>query len=351
LAQKQHFSILDGLRGVAALAVVVMHVTAPFSMHALPHGALAVDFFFVLSGFVVAFAYEDRLRSTMTFLEFCKARVFRLHPLIAAGMVFGAAGYVIKLHGSGTNLLPILTALTFGLLLIPTNALAGINASSHPLDTPAWSLLDEYLVNAAYAAIVKFLSNLALAVVIAVGALLVVASSATHHTVAVGNTLGDWPLGVARVIFPFFAGVAIYRAWRAGLLVKIRWPFMLLAMLIVVIFATPASWEWETASVLIAFPLIVAAGAHDRIGPRTRALALQAGRISYPIYILHYPFIPLFSHFARMKHLEGAALYGWLALEVCVMLAFAIAMTLLFDEPLRRWLSKGHLTKVVPTRA
>ena len=63
---KPHYDILDGLRGVAALMVILYHVFECFDWTPLPHGYLAVDFFFVLSGFVIGYAYDGRWREGLT---------------------------------------------------------------------------------------------------------------------------------------------------------------------------------------------------------------------------------------------------------------------------------------------
>src|ERR1700744_3037299 len=95
LQTKQHFEILDGLRGVAALAVVTFHfmewVYFDYSKNFIGHGFLAVDFFFCLSGFVIGYAYDDRI-GKMGILEFFKSRLIRLHPLVIIGSVIGLLG-------------------------------------------------------------------------------------------------------------------------------------------------------------------------------------------------------------------------------------------------------------------
>ena len=83
---KNHYDILDGLRGVAAVLVVVFHLFESFTggnhlIQVINHGYLSVDFFFVLSGFVVGYAYDDRW-GKMTIGGFFKRRIIRLHPMV-----------------------------------------------------------------------------------------------------------------------------------------------------------------------------------------------------------------------------------------------------------------------------
>src|SRR5690242_20549587 len=89
---RQHFPALDGLRGVAALAVVVFHfmemVIGNYSQLFIGHGWLAVDFFFCLSGFVIGYAYDDRI-GAMGLRKFARVRLIRLHPMVVFGSVLG----------------------------------------------------------------------------------------------------------------------------------------------------------------------------------------------------------------------------------------------------------------------
>src|ERR1700710_2350874 len=95
LQTKSHYEILDGLRGVASLLVVAFHVFETFNggsrfKQIINHGYLAVDFFFLLSGFVVAYAYDDRW-GKMSQWEFYKRRLIRLQPMVIMGSIIGAA--------------------------------------------------------------------------------------------------------------------------------------------------------------------------------------------------------------------------------------------------------------------
>ena len=96
LASKPRYEILDGLRGIAALMVVIFHLFETYSKGAafqiVNHGYLAVDFFFVLSGFVVGYAYDDRW-DKMTTWGFFKRRLTRLHPMLVMGTLIGGCFY------------------------------------------------------------------------------------------------------------------------------------------------------------------------------------------------------------------------------------------------------------------
>src|SRR5882762_5908334 len=95
LDSKNHYPILDGLRGVASVIVIVFHVFEAFTggnkfVQIINHGYLAVDFFFLLSGFVVAYAYDDRWGKITTW-DFYKRRLVRLQPMVIMGSLIGAA--------------------------------------------------------------------------------------------------------------------------------------------------------------------------------------------------------------------------------------------------------------------
>src|SRR5450631_2286933 len=106
LAAKPHYPILDGLRGVAAILVVAFHIFETHSTSHLDqiinHGYLAVDFFFLLSGFVVGYAYDDRWGRMSTW-EFIKIRLVRLHPLVILGTLIGAICFWFDSYTNGSQ--------------------------------------------------------------------------------------------------------------------------------------------------------------------------------------------------------------------------------------------------------
>lgn len=149
---KPHYELLDGLRGVAALLVIWYHVFEGFATSPvdqwLNHGYLAVDFFFILSGFVIGYAYDDRWKSTMDVKGFFKRRLIRLHPMVVMGAVLGAVTFCIQgceqWDGMQVAVSSVLLAILLNFFMIP--ALPGAapevrgNGEMFPLNGPAWSL-------------------------------------------------------------------------------------------------------------------------------------------------------------------------------------------------------------------
>src|ERR1700678_2635783 len=178
---KEHFEVLDGLRGSAAFLIVIFHVfnysfgfRGPFAL--VHHAYLAVDFFFALSGFVVAYAYDDRW-TRMSVLQFFRIRLIRLHPLVLIGATLGLLGYLLdpfsKMMNRGPLSMLLLAYLTC-LLLLPSPPVAGRHNESQALNGPAWSLMQEYLGNIAYALVLRRLRTVTLAIILGLSGLLLV---------------------------------------------------------------------------------------------------------------------------------------------------------------------------------
>lgn len=367
LATKPHFHILDGLRGVAAITVVIFHTfeayaeSSVFKQH-LNHGYLAVDFFFLLSGFVIAFAYDDRW-PRMTQGEFYKRRLIRLQPMVVLGTLLGAALFYTQ---SGTVFpliaatplwkLALLTLIGCTLLpIVPSMDIRGWQ-EMHPLDGPAWSLLFEYLANLLYALGLRKLSNRALAVVVFLSGCFL-----THYLLfgPRGDVIGGWSIdrtqlhiGFLRLLYPFFAGILLQ---RLGKRIQIPHTFPICSILLVAALAFPRlggphhlwlNGLYESICILVVFPLIVAtaAGAGLAGAPPTRP-AKFLGDISYPLYITHYPLIYLYTAWTIQNHIppaEGA----WVgALLLLTAIAIAYASLKLYDEPLRAWLTRRFLAR------
>src|ERR1700712_2579268 len=157
LPSKRHFAALDGLRGVAALAVVLFHfmemVIGSYSKLFIGHGWLAVDFFFCLSGFVIGYAYDDRV-GAMGFWPFFKVRLIRLRPLVVLGAVLGLITLYVdpfRVGPLGYSAGRVAFMFLASIFLIPYPTMQELGSCLFSLNSPAWSLFWEYVANIVYA--------------------------------------------------------------------------------------------------------------------------------------------------------------------------------------------------------
>ncbi|RZK30577.1 MAG: acyltransferase [Hymenobacter sp.] len=369
LATKPHYPILDGLRGVAALMVVAFHLMeAHATSHQdqlINHGYLAVDFFFLLSGFVIGYAYDDRW-GKMSVGDFFRRRLVRLQPMVVIGMVVGALFYYFQSSGlwpaiAQTPVWKMLLVMALGCFMLPVPLALDIRGwhETYPLDGPGWSLMFEYIANVLYAVLVRRFSNLVL------GVLVVLSAAALLHftlTSPEGDVVGGWSLepeqlriGFTRMLFPFFGGLLLFRTVRPG---RVQHAFFWSSLLVVAVLALPrigdAAHPWqnglyEALSIILIFPLIVFLGASgELVSAGTTKACRFLGDISYPIYITHYPLVYtytawVYNHKVSVKNGLPVAIPVFLAA-----VALAYACLKLYDEPVRKWLQKKLQTNSKP---
>ena len=367
LKTKSHYEILDGLRGVAAVMVVIFHTFEAYAdgnpfKQIINHGYLAVDFFFLLSGFVIAYAYDDRW-TRMTQWDFYKRRLIRLQPMVIIGNLIGAALFYFQVGPAfplvaSTPAWKVVAVMFVGFTMIPLLPSMDIRGwqEMHPLDGPAWSLFYEYVVNILYAMGLRKLSRRALGILVLLSAALLI------HVVVFGprgDVIGGWAvdrqqltIGFARVFYPFFAGILLM---RLGKRIHIRQSFAVCSLLLILIFSLPRFgggahlWEnglYEAFCIIVLFPLIVAIGAGDSVsGAFSNRLCKFFGEISYPLYITHYPLIYVYTAWVgrdKVPALQGAFV-GALLLVTAIAIAYACLK--LYDEPVRAWLARRFLQR------
>jgi peptidoglycan/LPS O-acetylase OafA/YrhL len=357
---KPHYAILDGLRGVAAILVVIFHL---FEAHTLGdhqnqiinHGYLAVDFFFMLSGFVVGYAYDDRW-GTMTVKEFVKIRLIRLQPMVVVGTLVGAALFYAQDSGLFPHIheVPLwhfLLILAIGVTLIPVLPSMDIRGwgELHPLNGPGWSLFYEYLANFLYAVWIRRWSNLALGVWVGVSALAVIWLTVFGPA---GEVSGGWSLdaeqiriGLTRVMFPFFGGLLLSRTAR---LVRIPNAFIWCSLFLLLILCWPRvggpdklwlNGVYESVCILIVFPIIVYMGAGGVVkGAGMQKVCTFLGAISYPIYITHYPLIYSYTAWVVDHKVSMGDGWPWGLATLAASLLLAYGSLKFYDEPVRKWL-------------
>ena len=370
---KPHYVLLDGLRGVAALLVIWYHVFEGYAfagggtIESINHGYLAVDFFFILSGFVIGYAYDDRWSKSLTMKDFFKRRLIRLHPMVVMGVVLGVITFCIQgsVQWDGTHVATsmIMLSVLCSLFFIPALPGAGYevrgNGEMFPLNGPSWSLFFEYIGNILYALFIRRLSTKALGVlVVLLGAGLT--AFAAFDVSGYGNIGVGWTLdgvnflgGSLRMLFPFTMGLFLSRIFKP---MKVRGAFWICSAVLLALFSVPYLEGMEPVSmnglyemfcVIVVFPILIWLGASGSTTDKNSTRICKfLGDISFPLYIIHYPFMYLFYAWLIEKQLFTLG-ETW-QVVLCVYIGSVVVAYLclkLYDEPVRRWLSKKFLAK------
>lgn len=342
---KPHFPILDGLRGTAAILVVIFHLFEGYdpslASHPMRHGYLAVDFFFLLSGFVVGYAYDDRWER-MSLWEFIKIRLVRLHPLVVLAVIIGAIGYWLDPFIPHANLLKLLGVMLISFTLLPSPDLRGWG-ETHSLVGPCWSLLQEYIANLIYGLFGRKMSNVVLGILVAISGIALTAVAVRRGDVGTGWSYETFWIATVRMMYPFFAGLLLFRLRK---MIRIPMAYTICSLALVLLFCMPYlqyNGLYEAACIIIAFPLVVAAGAGGEIKGRWKKLCDFSGAISYPIYILHYPFIYIYTEWIYTQKPPASQVLPVAIGLFGLFIALAYASLKLYDEPVRAWLKKKVL--------
>ncbi|HEY4785150.1 MAG TPA: acyltransferase [Bacteroidales bacterium] len=360
---KSHYEILDGLRGVAAVMVVIFHLFETFSggnhlKQIINHGYLAVDFFFVLSGFVIGYAYDDRW-GKMTLKGFFKRRLIRLHPMIIMGMVIGAIGFYFSASSivfpgiSEVAVWKMLLTMIIGFTLLPVPPSMDIRGwgEMHPLDGPAWSLFFEYVANILYALFLRKFSNRVLSVFVFIAGCALIHLAVTSPN---GDVIGGWSIepsqiriGFTRLLYPFFAGLLLSRICKPG---QIKHAFLWCTLLVITVLSIPRVggnehlWMnglYDSLSIIFIFPLIVYMGASGEVKGKFGSMICKFfGNISYPLYIIHYPLIYIFTAWVADNKISMIEAWPVALLLLSSSMAIAYACYKIYDVPLRKWLAK-----------
>lgn len=365
---KPHYALLDGLRGVAALLVVWYHVFEGFQFAGnkpvidfINHGYLAVDFFFILSGFVVGYAYDNRWGKTLTLGGFFRHRLIRLQPMVIMGAVIGAASFLLSgmERWDGTHATLWLTFLAFvcGCLMLP--ALPGMprevrgNGEMFPLNGPCWSLFFEYIGNIVYALLIRRLSTRLLAVLsfalCCALAWFAVTDQSGYGSIGVGWTVDRTNIlgGSLRMLCPFTMGLLLSRIFKP--IHYARGAFWISAALLLAIFHVPYIYSdgalslngmFEAACIIAVFPLVVWYAASGKTTDITSTRICRfLGDISYPLYIVHYPLMYAF-YMWLIKTRQYTLHETWPAALAAVTASIILAWLCLklYDMPVRKWL-------------
>jgi peptidoglycan/LPS O-acetylase OafA/YrhL len=346
--QKQHYPILDGLRGVAAILVVIFHLVEShfhdFSVHPIHHGYLAVDFFFLLSGYVVGYAYDDRW-ATMNLWTFFKIRLIRLHPLVIVASILGAIGFWFDPYTGGqqtTSFLKLIGVMLISFTLLPAPDVRGWG-ETHPLVGPFWSLFQEYIANVIYGVFGQKMSKIVLFVLVFISAVALTVAATQRGNVATGWSYETFWFAVVRMMFPFFGGLLLF---RLGYILKVPMAFTVCSLSLITLFCLPyfpINGLYESACIIIAFPIIVSMGVGGEIEGKAAKVCAFLGDISYPIYVTHFPIIYIYYAWVDKEKPLFEQAFPIAVGAFIIMLLIAYFAMILYDMPVRKWLKNKYL--------
>lgn len=373
---KPRYDILDGLRGIAAICVLVSHLFEAIAFangdaeQNFFHGFLAVDFFFILSGFVMGYAYDNRWKdssvkiegSTMGFWGFCKRRLIRLHPMAMMGCCLGLLAFAIQgftdWNGAVIPMSQIALCFFLGLLMLPSPANVEVrgNTEIFPLNGPHWSLFFEYCGSILYALFLRKLPTKWLRVWVVVAGIFLVINGIWQGEGTIGYGWSSEPNnmmgGALRLLFGYPLGLLLARLFREKKPGTLQLPIFAISALVLVALLivpslstltnfTPANPLYQCFCAIVAFPAIVWFGARGVVSGIGKNIAVYLGRLSYPLYAIHYPLIYLYIHWINTnQHPFGQQ--AWCTPVAITIVAITIATICFrfYDEPLRRWLNK-----------
>jgi peptidoglycan/LPS O-acetylase OafA/YrhL len=357
--KREVFDNLDAMRGLLCMLIVYWHAsTLP---HIEPHLSMnvTVDLFFVLSGFVVAYAYADRMPQLGGW-RLILIRVIRLYPLFLLGFVISiiAALLIGRGNGPGQSLLDLWP--NAFMLPLPPDATQWAPFDVvffYPLNLPGWSLTAEMLINVVFAVLwAKFRLGIApLSIMVAIAAAVMIAMSFSYGHLDLGWGWGPgWTIAPglpARVAFGFPVGVLLYRLYARGVRAPRVSGLLLLALLAAsVLLVRPSDAfrpYWDVFYVIALCPLFVWFGASAVNGRLGRWLGVVSARVTFAVYAIHFPIAWFLKHWVR--EWGGPVTpddYLWFfGLVTVVSVLASWAADAFYDQPVRRFLTRTLLSR------
>jgi peptidoglycan/LPS O-acetylase OafA/YrhL len=339
--QKDRLYTLDAMRGIAALAVLGLHIGEVMQIHTFHYAYLAVDLFFMLSGFVLARSYEHKLAKSLSARRFMEMRLIRLFPMFFLGVCFGVFRVVGQIATHDANALsPATAVISFGLnaLMLPSYTL---QADLFPFDPPAWSLFFELIINAVFCmALYRFRTLFLLFLSFVLGVLFIV----TIYYVGNGHFGPQWntaALGVLRVSFCFPAGMLIARFYKAKHKRPSVWSIVLLVVLTLILVAdmpTDFDWIYDSAAIFIAMPALLWLGAKNELPKWLEPVGDVLGEVSYPLYAVHYPLLQVVAYLL-VRRLHFSTEFTAIGFAGAVVI-FSFLLAKFADLPIRKWISR-----------
>ena len=339
------FHTLDALRGVAAIAVLLFHAGFVYGSSGPAEGQIAVDLFFVMSGFIIAHRYDRDFARGLGVGRFTVLRLVRLYPLFLLGLSVGVLPQLVEIVAGVADTCRVAILETFGLgvAMLPSTLALPRLPTVYPLNYAAWSLALEIAVNIGYAATFGFWTIRRLAALVSFAICALVACVVYYGTLNVGFDWDNAPGGLARVLFGFPLGVLMFKLHRREPFTsRVAWWVPIALAIAVFAFDAPVAkpW-WELIAVVVLVPTIAAAAISVEPPRAARAACATLGILSYALYSLHAPFVGVFLRLQTHLGFDPTARSFGAALAFTVLLlAFCLVAEGAYDRPARRWLSR-----------
>lgn len=365
---RPRYDLLDGLRGVAAILILLYHIFCdaksffvwPSPTPEFYHSFLGVDFFFILSGFVMGYAYDKALDGTLTTSGFIKRRLIRLHPMVVLGALFGAVCFIIqgctKWDGTEVATESVLLSTLLALFLLPSPRSLDVrgNTELFPLNGPHWSLFIEYIGSLLYVLLLHRLSTRWLRVWVACGIVSIAGFALLTNDGGIAYGWSSEPVnfmgGLLRMLYAYPMGLLMAREFGKRRPKPIRGHiFLLCSLMLTVLLAMPiiggkdSETIYQLVCIFSLFPAIIWLGARGSVTGWRQQVVAFLGRLSYPLYAIHFPLVYLYIIYVRRSGYvyEGLS-QPWLPAIITFAAAIILATLALlcYDEPMRKWLSR-----------
>ncbi len=336
--EERRLHVLDGIRGVAAIVVVIGHLPKIWIAENFSHFYLAVDLFFMLSGFVIAFAYEEKLKSGLSARRFMLIRYIRLYPLYIVGTLIGIMSAIITYAmGKGDlSFASLTTAIVTAVLMLPSPSF-GDTDGLMPLNPPAWSLLFELIMNFGYALVLFRLATTTISLIVVSSAVVLIWIDLHLHSLHTGMSWSTALYGITRVIFPYCVGILLYRTTSKGQTSGVFAYAFPLVLLFALMGHGLRPEVTELVSLVFLFPFIIFGGA--KIDASNSIGFHFLGKISYGLYVTSVPIITLLSRILHASHIDENFLWPWFGyIVIAVLVSFAAFLNTHFDVPARKYI-------------
>ena len=341
-SDRRVFHCLDGIRGIAALLIILRHTSQFFGQISFQESYLAVDIFFLLSGVVICNAYENKLMTELTVVKFFFIRMIRIYPLYILGILFASLAVLIDGNFSLKN---VLYHVALSLFFIP-NPGKELNIL-FPLNGPSWSLFFEIAVNLLYACILPYLTTKSIFKIVTLSAIGMIAFIYfdSSHSLDVGWTVKSFPAGFFRMGFSFFMGVMICRFYAKGQITMkglfgTVMPFCILVLIGVLLTSNPSEHirpYFDFLIVVVVFPAIVWLALYLQPAGFASSVFQFVGAISYAVYAIHAPLGVLID--SSVEALFGFTVQNWAPWSGLALIVFLVVLCALldkfYDTPLR----------------